>query len=53
MSVFYLDASALVKRYVNEPGSGWLRSRGMNIDDYFASTTLISSAVNPYNSYTN
>jgi uncharacterized protein len=26
VSVFYLDASALVKRYVNEPGSAWLRS---------------------------
>lgn len=26
MSAYYLDASALVKRYVNEPGSVWLRS---------------------------
>lgn len=26
MSVYYLDASALVKRYVAEPGSSWLRS---------------------------
>jgi hypothetical protein len=26
MSGFYLDSSALVKRYVDEQGSGWLRS---------------------------
>lgn len=26
MSRYYLDASALVKRYVNEPGSDWLRT---------------------------
>ncbi len=26
MSIYYLDASALVKRYVDEPGSGWLRT---------------------------
>jgi hypothetical protein len=26
VSLYYLDASALVKRYVDEPGSGWLRS---------------------------
>lgn len=26
MSAYYLDASVLVKRYVNEPGSIWLRS---------------------------
>ena len=25
MSAYYLDASALVNRYVNEPGSVWLR----------------------------
>ena len=25
MSVFYLDTSALLKRYVTETGSGWLR----------------------------
>lgn len=26
MSAYYLDASALVKRYVNELGSAWVRS---------------------------
>lgn len=26
MSRYYLDASALVKRYVNEPGADWLRA---------------------------
>lgn len=26
MSRYYLDASALVKRYVNEEGSDWLRA---------------------------
>ena len=26
MSHYYVDASALVKRYVNEPGSDWLRA---------------------------
>ncbi len=26
MSIYYLDASALVKRYVNEVGSGWVRA---------------------------
>lgn len=26
MSHYYIDASALVKRYVNEPGSEWLRA---------------------------
>ncbi|GAB4396649.1 MAG: type II toxin-antitoxin system VapC family toxin [Anaerolineales bacterium] len=26
MSIFYLDTSALVKRYVAEPGSAWLES---------------------------
>ena len=26
MSIYYLDASALVKRYVHEAGSVWLRS---------------------------
>lgn len=25
MSEYYLDASALVKRYTDEPGSGWIR----------------------------
>jgi len=26
VSIYYLDASALIKRYVDEPGSIWLRS---------------------------
>ena len=26
MSLFFIDSSALVKRYVEEPGSSWLRS---------------------------
>ena len=26
MSAYYLDPSALVKRYVNEPGSVWMRA---------------------------
>ena len=26
MNIYYLDASALVKRYVNETGSNWIRS---------------------------
>lgn len=26
MSIYYLDASVLVKRYVNEVGSGWVRT---------------------------
>ncbi len=26
MSVFYLDTSALVKRYVRETGTGWVRA---------------------------
>jgi len=25
MAIFYLDTSALVKRYINEPGSAWVR----------------------------
>jgi len=25
MSAYYLDSSALVKRYVDEPGSVWIR----------------------------
>ncbi len=25
MSIFYLDASAVVKRYSPEPGSGWVK----------------------------
>ena len=34
MAVYFLDASALVKAYVQEPGSGWVRQilgRGTNV----------------------
>ena len=39
MNLFYLDASALVKRYVREPGSTWVRTL---IDDP-ANVILISA----------
>jgi predicted nucleic acid-binding protein len=39
MSLLYLDASALVKRYVHEPGSTWVRTL---IDDP-ANVILISA----------
>ena len=34
MAAYFLDASALVKAYVQEPGSGWVRQilrRGTNV----------------------
>jgi len=39
MSLFYLDASALVKRYVHEPGSTWVRT----LIDNPANVILISA----------
>ena len=40
MNLFYLDASALVKRYVREPGSTWIRTL---IDD--PATVILISAI--------
>ena len=40
MSLFYLDASALVKRYMREPGSTWVRTL---VDD--PANVILTSAI--------
>ena len=40
MNLFYLDASALVKRYVREPGSTWVRTL---VDD--PANVILTSAI--------
>ena len=41
MSDYYLDSSALVKRYVNEPGSAWVRQ----ITDLFSENTILLAEI--------
>ena len=50
MSVYYLDASALVKRYVNESGSGWLRSllASTQVDLLFTSRMTIVEVMSAF-----
>jgi uncharacterized protein len=42
MKVYYLDASALVKRYLNEPGTAWLDELLATTPARYVSTTLIT-----------
>ena len=50
MSAYYLDASALVKRYVNEPGSVWLRTLLVSpqADLLFASRMTIVEVISAF-----
>ncbi len=42
MSAYYLDASALVKRYVDETGSDWLRTIMTHADDLLLFTSRMA-----------
>lgn len=41
MALFFLDSSALVKRYVNEPGSLWIQ----NITSFDVNNTLFAASI--------
>ncbi len=41
MSVYYLDTSAVVKRYVNEAGSDWVRALGTKPSPLMLSSRLL------------
>jgi uncharacterized protein len=50
VSIYYLDASALVKRYVNEAGSVWLRSllSSPQADFWFTSRMTIIEVISAF-----
>lgn len=46
MTVYYLDASAIVKRYLREPGSEWIESLVEQVERYrFLSAAIVSVEV--------
>lgn len=46
---YYLDTSAMLKRYVNEPGSLWLRAQMATATALIVSQLLIVEAVSAFN----
>jgi hypothetical protein len=42
MISYYLDSSALIKRYVDEPGSAWLEAAVFDLDDVLTLTSRVT-----------
>lgn len=46
---YYLDTSAMLKQYVDEPGSVWLRAQVSSATSLVSSQLLVVEAVSAFN----